>query len=347
MQDYMNIEDKKPKKRKKPIRTLLIILGILVAALVGCVIYMGANVSKIWGDLEFDENDVVIEDDMEDSDKDLPEVTYQNGDIVNIGKAAGDIDIMLIGVDNRDIEKFSGRSDVMIYMRVNTETKSLKLASFMRDTLVSIDGHGEKKLNTAYSFGSIDLLFRTYTENFGLTPDRYVVVNFYGMEDIINALGGVDIDVHSNELSSLNSSIREVNKNDPAGKSATVEKSGMQHLNGRQAVAYMRIRKPGWDSGRIERQQKVLKALFEEARNVSAGEIPALVNTLAQYVRTDVSIGSMMDIAKAVQGMQDSSLHTFRYPEEYAEGRYEGAGSVVQPKDFDTEYKKLCDFLTG
>ena len=71
----------------------------------------------------------------------------------------------------------------MMYLRVNPEKKQLKMASFMRDTLVSIEGHGKNKLNTAYSFGGVDLIYSTFEKSFGLQPDYYMVVNFYGMED--------------------------------------------------------------------------------------------------------------------------------------------------------------------
>ena len=340
------IDAKGPKKRKKTVRILLIILCVLVAALIACAAIIYADVSKMWGDLG-DEEDTVVETTDEGNVDSLPEVTFQGGDAFDIDKTSEEIDIMLIGVDNRNSEKFTGLSDVMMYMRVNTSEKSIKIVSFMRDTLVEIEGHGKNKLNTAYSYGQIDLMYQTYYDSFGLTPDYYMVVNFYGMEDIIDALGGVDVDLESNELNSLNSSIREINALDSGEDSATISESGLQHLNGRQAVAYMRIRKPGTDAGRIARQQKVLSALFKEASSIGIGEAPALVTTLAQYVRTDIPLGTMLDLANSVQGMSDDNLQTFRYPEEYETGYYKGAGDVVQPTDFETEFQKLYDFLNG
>ena len=221
--------------------------------------------------LGFDENALVMEYETDEDADALPEASFTQGDVTNIAKTDNEIDILLIGVDNRDSDEFTGRSDVLMFMRVNTKDHTIKLVSFMRDTLVEIDGHGRNKINTAYAFGSIDLLYQTLKESYGLVPDKYMVVNFYGMEDIINALGGVDVTLESNELSSLNQSIEELNTIDGQNVSR-VKSSGEQHLNGRQAVAYMRIRKPGGDAGRIARQQNVLKGLFSEAVNISGGE---------------------------------------------------------------------------
>ena len=337
----MYVDDVRPQKKRKTMRILLIVFCILVAALIGVGVYILVNVSQIWGDIDFSDNEDVIaeEDDVEG----LPEVTYQEGNVSDISKSSDEIDIMLIGVDNRKSGKFTGRSDVMIYMRINTKEDSVKLVSFMRDTLVKIEDHGKNKLNTAYGYDGTDLMFKTYQENFGLKPDNYVVVNFYGMEDIIDGLDGVDIELESSELASLNKSINELNKID-GGKTKTIRKSGMQHLNGRQAVAYMRIRKPGGDSGRIVRQQTVLYALFEKASDVSAGNIPGLVGAMAEYVRTDIGLGRMVDIAKALHGMSASDLKTYRYPQDEKNGNYKGS-CIVQPKDVDAELKDLKEFL--
>jgi LCP family protein required for cell wall assembly len=337
-----------PSKRQRAMRVLVVTFCTLVLALVGCGIIIYVNVSKIWGGLGFDKNaQMEVVDEEQDDVAGLPEVTFNEGDVSQIAKGNGETDILMIGVDNRNQEKFTGRSDVMMYLRVNTEKKTIKMVSFMRDTLVNIEGHGKGKLNAAYSFGSIDLAYETYKNSFGLTPDYYMVVNFYGMEDIIDALGGVDISIDKDELEWLNININEINKEDPSGKVKNITRSGDYHLNGRQAVAYMRIRHPGGDNGRIERQQTVMHALFSEMRNVSVGEIPGIISALTQYVRTDMPLGTMVDLASAVRGMGGSSdLESFRYPEKFKNGNYNGS-SIVQPEDFATEFSKLMDFLAN
>jgi LCP family protein required for cell wall assembly len=336
---------KRPTKRQRAMRVLVISFCVLVLALVGCGILIYANFSQIWDKPDFDEGGqeeaaVTEQDDVAG----LPEVTFDQGDVSEIPKTDGETDILMIGVDNRNQGKFSGRSDVMMFLRVNSEKKTIKMVSFMRDTLVQVEGHGKSKLNAAYSFGSLDLMYQTYKNSFGLVPDYYMVVNFYGMEDIVDSLGGVDVSIDKDELEWLNINISEINKEDSSGKVKNISKSGEQHLNGRQAVAYMRIRHPGGDAARIERQQTVLNALFQEMRDVSVGEIPGIIGALTKYVRTDMKLGSMIDLASAVQGMKNSDLQTFRYPEKYVNGKYNDS-AVVQPENFAKEYAKLNDFL--
>ncbi|MGI5849299.1 MAG: LCP family protein [Christensenellales bacterium] len=334
------------KKTNKPMRILTVILCVLVAVLIVIVAFVWINFSKLSGDLGFDKDAVGEEYETDPEAEGLPEVTYSGGNVSPLEKSEETMDIMLLGVDNRDITKFTGRSDVTMYLRIDTKKQSIKLASLMRDTLVPIEGHDKNKLNTAYNFGSIELTNKTLLQNFGLKPDYYMVVNFYGMEDIIDVLGGVDIDIKSEELESLTNSITEINALDKNYNSPYITEPGMHHLNGRQAVAYMRIRHPGGDATRILRQQKVLSELFDKATKVDILMIPALIDTIARYVRTDIPATKMLDIANAVKKMGANQIKKFRYPEEYEFGRYKKM-SIVQPKDFYKEIKKLHDFLTN
>ncbi len=330
-------------KRKKTKKALLIILSVLVLSLIGIGIYVWQNFAQIWGDLGFDETAVLDEYEIDPEAENLPEVTMQEGDVHAVQKNEGVTDILLLGLDTRS-SKFTGRSDVTMVLRIDSNRNTIKLVSFMRDTLVEIDGHDKNKVNTAYHFGSIELAEKTMKESFGITPDYYVVVNFFGMEDIIDALDGVDVDLESSEISHLNDGVKALNSIDKNNQSALIKKSGIQHLNGRQAVAYMRIRKVGGDSTRTQRQQTVLKELFKKAKDIDVGQFPGLIDVMAQYVRTDIPVGKMLDIAKTIKGMPGSEIDTFRYPDDYVTGRYEGM-SVVQPKDFDTQMQKLYDFM--
>lgn len=337
----------KSKKMKPSMKILLIVLCVLVLLAVVCTIFLWINLSRISSDdLGFDESKILpeeVETEPEDLSS-LPEVTFSQITPQQVSKDEEIIDLVLVGVDNRNSTKFTGRSDVTMYLRVDTKNQSLKLISLMRDTLVSIEGHDVNRLNTAYNFGSIDLLNKTLEANFGLDPDYYIVINFYGMEDIINTLGGIDIDIESNEISNLNKLIKELNELDPNGASDFVDDSGEQHLNGRQAVAYMRIRKIGGDAMRIQRQQTVLSELFKKLDDISITQIPGLINTLSQYVRTDVSIDKIIEIAKTIKNMEIQEIQRYSYPAEYKNGKYNGM-SVVQPENYAAEIEKLRDFL--
>jgi LCP family protein required for cell wall assembly len=337
------INVKKQGGKRKTFKTLLIVFCVLLALLIGCGIYVWVNYEKITGDLGFDPNNIAQED--EEDLGDYPEVTFRGGEVSELMKSQGNIDILLIGVDNRSVTKFTGLSDVIMYLRIDTKNGELKLASIMRDTLIPIEGHDYNKINTAFNYGGIDLTKKTLRSNFGLVPDYYIVVNFYGMEDIINALDGVDIELSDKEVAHMNGSIQEINDHDPDNSVSLVDGSGMQHLNGRQAVAYMRIRKVGSDIARIERQQKVLSQLFSKAKDINIGQFPGLIDTMSKYVRTDIKPASkMLDLASTIMGLKTSEIEKFRYPEDYEYGTYKSK-DIVQPKDFETEIKKLHSFL--
>ncbi len=329
---------------RRTFKALVIVFCALVLLLVGSLVGLYVDISRIWGDLGSGQMAVVSEEPEQDPEAaSLPQVTYEQVAVPSMEKTDEVIDVMLVGVDNRNSTKFTGRSDVLMLLRVDKDKKVIKLVSFMRDTLVTIDGHGKNKLNTAFHFGSVELANSMLQENFGLTPDYYMVVNFFGMEDIIDALDGVDITLERNELRYLNENVKEINELD-RDDASRVREAGEQHLNGRQAVAYMRIRKLDGDSQRVERQHKVLEALFTKAMNMNAGQIPNLLGAVVEYVRTDIPLGRMLDIATAVRGMEGSQLQTFRYPEEFRNGSYESM-SVVKPVDTEEELAKLKNFL--
>lgn len=346
MQVNSYYQDGKPAgRRSRTFKTLVIVFCTLVLLLIGSLIGLYVDISRIWGDLGFNELAVVSEEPEQDPEAEsLPQVTFEQVAVPTMEKTPEVVDVLLVGVDNRDRSQFTGRSDVMMYLRIDTGKKSIKLVSFMRDTLVAIDGHDKNKLNTAFHFGSVELAKKMLQENFGLTPDYYVVVNFFGMEDIIDAFGGVDVTLEREELKYLKDAIKYINKLDSENKAEYIDEAGEQHLNGRQAVAYMRIRKLDGDSQRVERQHAVLEALFTKAMNMSTGQIPDLLGAVVEYVRTDIPLTRMLDIATAVRGMEGSQLQTFRYPEEFKNGRYEGM-SVVKPVDTEEELAKLKNFL--
>ncbi len=329
--------------RSKALKTLIIIFCVLLLLLIGFGVYIWINYQKITGDLGFDPDHV--EEESSEETGNYPEVTYSGGDVSEVTKSENVTDILLIGVDNRDPSKFTGLSDVIMFLRIDEKKGSLKLASVMRDTLVPIEGHKYNKINTAFNYGGIDLTKKTLKSSLGLSPDYYVVINFYGMEDLIDALGGVDIKLSNEEVLHMNGSIQEINEIDPDHSTPLVKGAGVRHLTGRQAVAYMRIRKVGTDTRRIERQQNVISELFSQAKSLGLGQLPGLISALSSCVRTDIKpADKILDIATSVIGLDVKEIKTYRYPDEYEFGSYKSM-DIVQPKDFDKEIDKLHDFL--
>ena len=174
------------------------------------------------------------------------------------------LNILLIGTDSRHASDVNGNSDVLMVVTVDRLHGTLKLMSIMRDLWVPIPGRGTAKINAAYAYGGAEMTMKTVNQNFGLDITKYVEVDFKNAENLIDLGGGVDIDVTTAEIPWLNKNLDEENNsifpNTPKIPYVTV--AGLQHLDGRQAVCYARIRKLDSDFVRTQRERTVLKALL-------------------------------------------------------------------------------------
>lgn len=184
------------------------------------------------------------------------------------------VNILLLGVDNRSVELVSGRADANIICSINTQDGSIKLTSIARDTAVEVPGYKSKKrLNTAFKFGSKDgdiakgaeLAMKTVNRNFQMNIERYVVVNIHGLADIIEALGGVDMELTKGEAQAINYELHVKEPMDDVQRDKLEVADGVQHLDGMEAVTYGRIRNLQGqnDLNRNERQRKLLEALLK------------------------------------------------------------------------------------
>lgn len=207
-------------------------------------------------------------------------------------KQKGVINILLIGNDSRS-DGEDGRSDAMILLSISSKTKTVMMTSLLRDMYVDIPGHDSHRLNSAYSWGGPELLMETIEQNFGIPVDRYVLVNFQAFASLVDAVGGIDMDLSNEEVKLVNGYLMEYNE--LRGMDLTTDwldqdASGNLHLNGAQALAYTRNRYIGTDFGRTERQRKVLEQVFKKLPKaavtnfgeISDGLFPNLTTNLTQ-----------------------------------------------------------------
>lgn len=199
----------------------------------------------------------------------------------------GITNIALFGVDTRDTGADSGRSDAIIIMTIDQENNAIKLTSVLRDSKVSIDGHGENKINAAYAFGGAVLAIKTLNQNFDLDIKDYVTVNFSQLADIVDAVGGVTLTLSQEEVDYANGLLRQ-------GGGTLITSAGEMNLNGAQAVAYSRIRKLDSDSVRASRQQNVLTAVFEKIKTMSKSEYPSFIRQFLGTVETSLSYSDIL-----------------------------------------------------
>lgn len=241
--------------------------------------------------------------------------------------------VLLIGTDARSSDE-KGRSDAMIIATIDEKHRSIKLTSLARDTYVDIPGRGEQKLNHAYSYGGADLLMKTIEHNFHIDISNYVIVNFNSFSSIIDALGGVVVEVKDSELNELNKYIPECFEASIKKKNTQmklIEKAGTQKLNGYQALSYSRIRKNDSAIERDNRQRKVLQALLNEVSTINVFEIPKVLNAVFPYIKTNMDFNDILNYSKKVLKMANFNIAQLEFPiQEYSKDqRIQGKGWVT------------------
>lgn len=195
-----------------------------------------------------------------------------------------------------------GRSDTVILLSLDNNTRKIKLTSFQRDTYVAIPGYGDDKLNAAFTLGGIPLAVATIEANFGVEVDKYACVDFDSFREIIEILGGVDIELTTDEIKYINA---QIDVNNQEGKTAFLDvdesvESQVVHLNGYQALWYARNRGAeslggvaaysfdGDDWDRTARQRKLLETIMDGMKEASLTEIVQIVNAIGPYITTNL-----------------------------------------------------------
>lgn len=199
--------------------------------------------------------------------------------------------VVVLGVDERSDDV--GRSDTLFVVMFDSKTKSASLLSVPRDTRVRIEGHGWDKINHAYAYGGHKLTQKTVEELLGIKVNNYVMVDFKGFEGLVDAIGGIDIDVE-----------KDMYYHDTWDGFTVDLKKGRQHLNGKTAIQYVRFRDEEGDIGRIRRQQHFLMAVYDKITSADMLlHIPGLAKQLTSMVKTDMPLSDMIDIGKALHSM--------------------------------------------
>ncbi len=222
--------------------------------------------------------------------------------------------LLLIGTDTYST-KSRGRSDVMMLAQLDPKNKTVKLVSFLRDMYVKIPGKGSTRMNAAYVYGGPDLLIKTLKENFGIEPDAYVSVNFSRMAKLIDAIGGVEIEVSSRERTQLNSILQYYNmKMGKRQNSGLLKKSGLQNLTGDQALSFSRIRKIDSDFNRTDRQRTVVEAAFRKIMTMSWDKIGDLVLDNLDNVVTNISAADAISLIPTALMAKDAAFSSMHIP---------------------------------
>ena len=254
--------------------------------------------------------------------------------------------ILLLGCDSYT-KNNRQRTDSMIIVSINAQEGALKMTSLMRDTWVAVPGGGgHRKLTELCTLGGPEMTIQAINESFGMEIDKYALISMAGIAEIIDLLGGLDLDVTEEERKALNRGLFDL-----SGLSGMeqLEQSGTGvHLNGNQATAYARIRRIDSDYVRTERQRIVLLAMAEKIRSgASAATMLTIVTTLMDYVETNLSLTEIMTIALAGLKMDLSQVEQLRLP---ADGTFEsgmyGNTWCIKP-NFEKNAQILREFIYG
>lgn len=215
--------------------------------------------------------------------------------------------IMIMGVDPRELEHDVGRSDTLMVATVDPFIDRASLLSIPRDTRVYIPRYGYDKINAAYAYGNEKLTKRTVEDFLGINIDHYILIDTRSFVKIIDAIGGIDIDVEKR--------MRYEDPWDDDGGLHIDLYPGMQHMDGKTAITYVRYRDEEGDIGRIERQQKFMKACMDKLTSPAIiTKIPALATEVMAAIKTDLSTTDLIALAGTMIKAQKNGLRTEMVP---------------------------------
>lgn len=308
---------KTTKNKKSAKKIALIIVSVFLGLILLVVIAGYAIFSHYYGKLNHqalqDDYEIVSQIDLDDDVTDAEDSAQEDIDqLENYLKDNSDDgttinmndknvrNILLIGTDNRSKSSKGSRSDSMIIISINSKTKQIVMTSIMRDMYVTIPGATSNRINAAHAYGGVELLLDTIEANLKISIDEYVKVDFYSFMDVVDTIGGVTLDVTAAEIGVMQGYIRELNKLQGVSENKDMlyaSDAGRIRLNGKQALAYSRVRYVGGgDFGRTERQRKVLTAIMQEAKNSSLSELNDLANVLLPRVTTNLTQGDVLSL---------------------------------------------------
>ena len=320
-------EKKKSKKSRKALKIVLIVILVLVVIIAAV---FAAGYTYIYSMLEemnqetINLNEVSIDDAVADELND-----YRN--------------IALFGIDSREDDYGRGnRSDCIIIASVNKKTNEVKLVSVYRDTYLLLTGRSLDKVTHAYSYGGAELAVSTLNANLDLNIEEYVTVNFDAVVDAVDALGGIRMEITSDEVKYINNYIDENNRV-TGHNSSHITTAGTYNLDGVQALAYSRIRyTSGGDYKRTERMRDVLEAMLKKAKTLSVSELINFVNIMLPKISTNISSTDIIGLAPTLMNIDISESNG--WPEE-TQGSTIGGVYYGVPVNLEDNVAKLHEEL--
>ena len=321
---------RKPKKHRTAKRVAIVLSCIVLVVIAAVGIYAGVMLGRI------DRSDLVDPNSYVEQPSEAPAWEPISDENVT--------NIMLFGMDKGDDGK-SHRSDTAILVSIDNKNKQLKMVSFLRDMYLEIPTVGKNKLNNAFSYGSqgdkgvaggAALTMQTIENHFRVEIDKYVAIDFEGFESLIDRLGGIDIDM-SQKAAEYENSIMGSNL-----------KEGVNHLDGRLALYYARLREIDGDFQRTGRQRQVLQAIVTKLKGLNPVEMSSVAYDYLPLVKTNLSNSDLIYLLGIAGPVSNYEMKTMQVPangtftENY---RVQGIGSTIRVDDIEENARLLREFL--
>ena len=320
---------KRAKKRKKAkMITFAIEAVILIVLLV--VLYV-LNRTELLSKVTYD--DEVVQDSVNELTEETLEVMEEYTNIA------------LFGLDTRQAGSLGkgNRSDTIMVASINNDTKDVKIVSIYRDSYLNLANDKYRKCNEAYSVGGPEQAVAMLNMNLDLKIDHYMSVDFLAVSEVVDLLGGIEIDVDEYEIEHLNNYTVETSKV-TGKKTQKLTKTGLQSLDGVQATSYCRIRyTAGDDFKRTERQREVLETIAKKAKTMSVSQLDEIVKKVFPMCATNMTVDQLLAIA--ADGLSYNIVGTSGFPFDVVTDSVGSAGSCVVPVDMEKNVTKLHNYL--
>lgn len=331
-------------------KVVLVILTVLSLLVIGAYAFLQVQLNKV-NRITARETVFTAEDFEEDGDPGDALTQVDWGTHTPVTEADGVINVMLVGQDTR-VSGQRTRSDTMILLSIDTVNRRLSMTSFLRDLYVQIPGYSDNKLCAAYAFGGFPLLDAAIEQNFGVSVDYNVEVDFQGFRDIIDAVGGIDIRLNQGEVDYLSGATDDGRKHSGTDPISGLQ-VGINHLDGDAALAYARTRKVNTDTshddfGRTERQRTVIQTVFHQLKDRSWLELLSIYDRAAGSLTTDMTNDQILSVALAAYQLGADQIEEYHVPEDrgYTD-EWAGSMLVLVPTNWDALRANLQEFLYG
>ena len=320
---------RRAKKRKKA-KMITFAIEALILVVLLLVLYV-LNRTERFSKVVFDDKVV------QDSVNELTEETLETMEEYT--------NIALFGLDTRQAGSLGkgNRSDTIMVASINNQTKDVKIVSIYRDSYLNLANDKYRKCNEAYSIGGPEQAVAMLNMNLDLKIDHYMSVDFLAVSEVVDLLGGIEIDVDEYEIEHLNNYTVETSK--VTGKKTNKLKStGLQTLDGVQATSYCRIRyTAGDDFKRTERQREVLETIAKKAKTMSVSQLDEIIKAVFPMCATNMTVDQLLAIA--ADGLSYNIKGTSGFPFDVTTDSVGSAGSCVIPVDLEKNVKQLHNYL--